>query len=194
MLRSEDVSEGLEELLTCGFWSCVSLIVKRDERNSDSIGKFLAEMKADWPTSCVSEIVRTLSSLSWSRIAPHAEKLLHRMSSFLPNVHSATHISSFFKIAEQQLEKYIWHFYFNNFISVSVSFFYFSFYALVHLLFCSYPHEAAKLYSLSAIRLLEASSSVDVRVNFLLFFLNFFFNFLVAVVPKFFFFFFFCRC
>uniref|UniRef100_A0A0N5AEV3 Kinetochore-associated protein 1 n=1 Tax=Syphacia muris TaxID=451379 RepID=A0A0N5AEV3_9BILA len=104
LMKNTDVSEGLEELLTYGFWSSVSLIVKRDERNTDIIGKFLAHMQGDWPTSCVADFVRILSSLCWPRLASYADTLLNRMIEFLPQLKSATHISAFMKVGEQHVD------------------------------------------------------------------------------------------
>lgn len=105
LLEYTDVDEGIESLLDNGLWSCVAVIVPRSAHNSEVTAKFLTESKADWPTERASHIVRILAGICWSTLPHNAEELLSRMAYFLPHLQSTSHIATFARIAEEQMNR-----------------------------------------------------------------------------------------
>uniref|UniRef100_A0A915ATI5 RCC1-like domain-containing protein n=2 Tax=Parascaris univalens TaxID=6257 RepID=A0A915ATI5_PARUN len=106
LLEYTDVDEGVESLLDNGLWSCVAVIVPRSAHNSEVTAKFLTESKADWPAERASHIVRILAGICWSTLPHNAEELLARMAYFLPHLQSTSHIATFAKIAEEQMNRF----------------------------------------------------------------------------------------
>ncbi|KHN74126.1 X-linked retinitis pigmentosa GTPase regulator -like protein [Toxocara canis] len=106
LLQYTDVDEGIKPLLVNGLWSCVATIVSRSSHNSETVAKYLAASKDDWPTDRTSHIVRTVAGICWSALPADSEELLTRMAYFLPHLRSISHIATFARIGEEQMNRF----------------------------------------------------------------------------------------
>uniref|UniRef100_A0A0M3K994 Regulator of chromosome condensation (RCC1)-like protein n=1 Tax=Anisakis simplex TaxID=6269 RepID=A0A0M3K994_ANISI len=102
-----DISDGIELLLRNGLWSCVAIMVSRSAtQHSESVANFLCSDGLEWPVDKVSHLVRTLNGISWNDLSPNAEQLLIRMINYLPHLRSLSHIVSFARIGEGQMNRF----------------------------------------------------------------------------------------